>query len=277
MRKILFIFLLFFSLNLFGYNVTTFIDIPIDGTKEQMIKKLQQKGFDIVDYKKGILKGEFNGEESYIFIVTNRNKVYRICVRNINIYSEQQAIVKFNNLVKQFNNSNKYIPAFGCNIDNFIIKNTETNLWYKIEHKNKTYEASFIQVPPTDYLYELFINGINTNKFDEQYNDAIEVDSIDIIEYNKSWLNKIDYEFSDNFEYIYNDLNKSNYKFNSKYRALYFYLRSCLSLFIDDVINSNKSVWISLSNGSLIDYDYNKYYIYYYYDNLNNKSDGSDL
>ena len=60
-------------------EVTQFLGIPVDGSKTEMIKKLKEKGFqksEIAD----VLEGEFNGQDVYISVATNNNKVYRICV-----------------------------------------------------------------------------------------------------------------------------------------------------------------------------------------------------
>ncbi|MBQ2189824.1 MAG: hypothetical protein II452_03035, partial [Paludibacteraceae bacterium] len=57
---------------------TKFLGIPIDGTKQEMIQKLKDKGF-TYHYERGeeFLSGEFNGSDVHIFIATNNNKVYR--------------------------------------------------------------------------------------------------------------------------------------------------------------------------------------------------------
>lgn len=58
-------------------DVTTFLGIPVDGYKAEMKQKLIAKGY--VPQKVGtyeFLKGEFNGEDVQVTIVTNNNKVY---------------------------------------------------------------------------------------------------------------------------------------------------------------------------------------------------------
>ena len=58
-------------------DVTTFLGIPVDGYKPQMIQNLKSKGFITVQ---GVdaLTGEFNGTDVNVYIGTNNNKVYRI-------------------------------------------------------------------------------------------------------------------------------------------------------------------------------------------------------
>ena len=60
-------------------SVLKFVGIPIDGTKDKMIKSLENEGFEylsLLDY----LRGMFNGEEVTLHISTNRNIVDRIIV-----------------------------------------------------------------------------------------------------------------------------------------------------------------------------------------------------
>lgn len=61
-------------------DVTTFLGIPVDGTKAEMIEKLKAKGFTSHPYDEDALRGEFNGEDVRISVVTNNNKVYRVAV-----------------------------------------------------------------------------------------------------------------------------------------------------------------------------------------------------
>lgn len=60
-------------------DVTKFLGIPVDGYKPEMIKKLEEKGF-AYDKTNDLLEGEFNGENVYITVSTNNNKVWRILI-----------------------------------------------------------------------------------------------------------------------------------------------------------------------------------------------------
>ena len=53
-------------------DVTTFLGIPVDGTKTAFIQKLKAKGF--VSCPNYDLKGRFNGRHDYIDGQTNNNK-----------------------------------------------------------------------------------------------------------------------------------------------------------------------------------------------------------
>ena len=56
-----------------------FLGIPVDGTKSAMIQKLKAKGY-TYNATLDILEGEFNGQPVFISVVTENNKVYRICL-----------------------------------------------------------------------------------------------------------------------------------------------------------------------------------------------------
>lgn len=78
-------------------DVTKFLGIPVDGTKQAMIQKLKAKGF-TYNQKYNILEGEFNGENINIHIVTQGNKVYRIGVSDNSTRDEAQIRLRFNEL-----------------------------------------------------------------------------------------------------------------------------------------------------------------------------------
>ena len=82
-------------------DITTFLGIPIDGFKPDMITKLKSKGFSGQD----ILTGEFNGTNVNLHIVTNNNKVYRIMLADENGLNESDIKIRFNNLCQQFQNT----------------------------------------------------------------------------------------------------------------------------------------------------------------------------
>lgn len=63
------------SVTLFAQqDVTTFLGIPVDGSKSEMIRKLKEKGFRSSTDEDADLTGEFNGKTVYIRIVTNNTK-----------------------------------------------------------------------------------------------------------------------------------------------------------------------------------------------------------
>ena len=90
-------------------DVTTFLGIPVDGSKSEMKQKLVSKGF--VPKKVGeneFLEGEFNGTKVHVFIVTNNNKVYRIMLCDVITQNEADIKIRFNRLVNQFENNKRY-------------------------------------------------------------------------------------------------------------------------------------------------------------------------
>lgn len=128
-------------------DITKFMGIPIDGTKTAMIQKLKAKGF-TYNAKMDRLEGEFNGRDSYISVVTNRNKVYRIVVRDANYTSERDIKIRFNTLVRQFlENKQKYMP-FDI-VGNYLIDD-DVDVSYEITVHNKRFEAAFYQIAESD-------------------------------------------------------------------------------------------------------------------------------
>lgn len=121
-------------------NVTKFLGIPVDGTKSAMIQKLKEKGF-IYDATNDILEGEFNGQEVFVSVVTDNNKVYRICLFDKNETTESQIKIRFNKLCYQFENNKKYL-SIGTHQE---IGESEDISYEMLVHK-KEYQAAFYQV-----------------------------------------------------------------------------------------------------------------------------------
>ncbi len=126
-------------------DVTKFLGIPVDGTKAEMIQKLKAKGFTSTAYDPEILEGEFNGEKVEIHIVTNNNKVYRIIVADKSMRDEEQIIIRFNTLCRQFEKNPKYSRV----LDDQTIHDTE-NIRSGIKLRNKKYQAAYFQGDLTD-------------------------------------------------------------------------------------------------------------------------------
>lgn len=144
MKKMLFVavMLLFTFIANAQADVTKFLGIPIDGTKEEMIAKLKEKGFRLSIYNpdNNILEGEFNGFDVNVHIVTNKNKVCRIMVCDKNTQSGNSIKTRFNILCEQFKNNPNYIPFS----DNFKIPENE-DVKREILINKKKYEAIFFQ------------------------------------------------------------------------------------------------------------------------------------
>ena len=142
-------------------DVTTFLGIPVDGTVSSMKQKLVSKGF--VPKKVGtneFLEGEFNGCDVNVYICTNKNKVYRIMLADNNKVDEAQIKIRFNNLVKQFENNKRY-HAFA----DYSLSDKE-DISYEMGINNKEYVAYYLQ----DSVYENIGAEIQT-AMEEKYSD----------------------------------------------------------------------------------------------------------
>ena len=107
-------------------NTIRFLDIPIDGSRNIMIKKLEEKGF-TYDYENNLIKGTFNGEPSDISIFTSNGRVNRISVRSkaYDVLGVKQA---YNRLLLQFKSNPKYIALENYNLIPIGIVNMYFNL-----------------------------------------------------------------------------------------------------------------------------------------------------
>lgn len=146
LKKIVWFFmLLILPLALYAQkDVTQFLDIPIDGYKPEMIQKLKSRGYTINRDAKDILDGEFNGHEVNIFIAANNNKVWRIAVRDTYSTDETNIKIRFNNLIQQFVNNDRYSTEADSTIAKYIIPKEE-DISYEILVHKKRYEAVFYQ------------------------------------------------------------------------------------------------------------------------------------
>lgn len=121
--------------------VTHFLGIPVDGAKTEMLSKLQEKGFRVSTV--GDLEGEFNGRSVYLFVVTNRDVVWRIMVGDAFQSSKTEIVSRFNRLCYQFKNNQKYVPLR----DDQTIPDDE-DVSYEVTVYDKRYEATFYQKDP---------------------------------------------------------------------------------------------------------------------------------
>lgn len=122
----------------FGQNPMKFLGIPIDGSKEQMISALKNKGY-TYDVRNDYFTGEFNGKEVMIAIGTNNNKVYRIYVA-LNFVDEAQVKIDFNNLYNQFMRNGKYELNSGDKLSD------DEDISYEMTVHKKLYDVSFIPI-----------------------------------------------------------------------------------------------------------------------------------
>ena len=121
-------------------NVTTFLGIPIDGTKSSMIQKLQQKGF-VYNQKKDMLEGEFNGKDVSIEIDTQKGKVWGISVDYCKSLDSEVVKMTYEYLCSQFQNNPKYMV---------VLENTlpeSKDLDYEMTVNKRSYSSCYIQNP----------------------------------------------------------------------------------------------------------------------------------
>lgn len=120
-------------------DVTKFLGIPVDGTKSEMIRKLKDKGFTRVTQDASTLKGEFNGYDVYVTVVTDNNRVWRIMVTDAEPISATDIKIRFNKLCNQFENNPKYLTS-----NDYTIPQDEDIRYSKLLSQSR-YEAMFYQ------------------------------------------------------------------------------------------------------------------------------------
>lgn len=166
MKKLLFLLLAtLLTLSLYAQNdVTTFLGIPVDGSKSEMRKKLIAKGF--TPKKVGTneyLEGEFNGTDVHIYIATNNNKVYRIMVCDANTQDEADIKIRFNRLVNQFENNKRYTAIVEYTISDSV------NISHEMLVNKKNFDALFYQIPDTNKVDTIAFQNKIREKLLEKY------------------------------------------------------------------------------------------------------------
>lgn len=170
-------------------EVTQFMGIPVDGSPTEMIKKLKAKGFKtdegfMRDVKRGlidldgpeVLTGRFNGEKVRVFLVVEQNKVRRIYLADKNTRDETQIKIRFNTLVRQFENNDKYLYFYEQTIAD------DEDISYQMAVNKKRYEATFLQkgedgtVDEKRVVWFTIVQGSDGYKiamfYDNEYNRA---------------------------------------------------------------------------------------------------------
>lgn len=147
-------------------DVTQFLGIPVDGTRTAMIQKLKAKGF-TYNTQRDCMEGEFNGNDVFVYIVTYKNKVWRIMVmEKYSTTNEADIRIRFNNLCGQFRENEKYIPT--NNLGEYEICESE-RISIQMSLYNKRYEASYYQITSdTVAAQEWLLERISTNYTDEE-------------------------------------------------------------------------------------------------------------
>lgn len=188
-KTIHFFVLMCLSLKTYSQNdVTRFLNIPVDGSKFEMVQKLKQKGFTQSPIYKEELLGEFNGNNVFLTLNTNNNKVWRIIVADENVTNEANIKINFNNLLNQFANNQRYLTAKN---DNFTIPEDE-DISLEMTVKKKRYEALFFQKTiKYDSLYKEKELLLAKDKLDEKETGKLYDLTIELLKENSNCFNKI--------------------------------------------------------------------------------------
>lgn len=225
-------------------EVTKFLGIPVDGTKQSMIQKLKAKGF-TYDQQTDYLYGEFNGEEVRISVQTQGNKVWRIAVTEEIGRSENQIRIRFNNLVSQFENNNKYTSLK----DSQMLSDNE-DISHEISVHDKQYAAIFYQ-----YSKDApeFTDSLTIQKeYKERYAKELKQIEEYLSQFSEEQLENPTEEMEENSKKI------------SDWSA-----QSIIEMITD--LLYKKVVWFTIGGV------YGEYYITMFYENGYNEADGSDL
>ena len=170
-------------------EVTQFMGIPVDGSPTEMIKKLKAKGFKTdEDFMQAIklggvdwdgpewLIGRFNGEKVRVSLHVEQNKVWRIYLSDKDNRDETQIKIRFNTLVRQFENNDKYVYFYEQTIAD------DEDISYQMTVNKKQYEAVFGQkgedgtVDEKRIVWFTIVEGSDGYKiamfYDNKYNEA---------------------------------------------------------------------------------------------------------
>lgn len=163
-------------------DVTKFLGIPVDGNLHEMIQKLKEKGFVSSPFV-NVLTGEFNGEDVYLIIETDNNKVYCIDMEEENYRDERDIRIRFNNLCRQFMNDPLYVKTGD---DSMLIPENE-DISYEMTVNEKRYSAHFYQQvdlseETADFLVQSWKDFIRPKFSEEQLENPTEEIKKEIIE-----------------------------------------------------------------------------------------------
>lgn len=127
-------------------EVTTFMDIPIDGPVVSFISELQKKGFKYTpenNYQNTYaLEGVFNGQWAEIAVSADRNKVFGVGVI-IRVEGAENAKLQFNSLHAQMARNWKYL---NCQEPTVPFIADDVDIEHEVRYKKTDFRASFFQV-----------------------------------------------------------------------------------------------------------------------------------
>lgn len=197
-------------------DVVKFLNIPVDGSKSEMITKLKDKGFKY-DKERDYLSGVFNDQKVKLSVVALNNKVHRIVVIDEAGTDEAQIKIRFNLLCDQFANNDKYIGD--CETQKIP---EDEDVSYEMAVRKKSYQAVFYQKPDEEQLkkdfgtllYSKYTQAELESMNEDQQKEVEEMASkfyIERVEKKSVWF-KLTESYGEYFIVMYydNEYNKSN-------------------------------------------------------------------
>lgn len=145
--SIFYFLIIFVSVSLWAQKeVTTFMEIPIDGPVVNMISELEKKGFNYTPEKNYqnsyLLEGTFNGNWVDIAVHANRDKVNGIGVI-YKVIGAENAKLRFNSLHAQMAKSWKY---YNCQKASIPFIADDVDVEYELNYTKTEFDATFFQV-----------------------------------------------------------------------------------------------------------------------------------
>lgn len=230
--------------------------IPIDGPSAQFETKLKAKGFRYNSITEGY-KGQFNGRSVDVFVHTNHDIVDRVYVA-FPLTSEEDIRNEFNRLLKQFNDTGKYLDlSFNEEIPD------EEDISYEMTVNNKRYQASFTYFD-SDRNPATFIDtmiDLLSDYFTEEDRAELKSDIKRLVELPKEEQEAVQAEMMAKIQQMGTDTEADPEKA----------LRFVFSFFEGLKSMADGDVWF------MIHESYGRYQISLYYDNLHNQAHGEDL
>ena len=204
-------------------DITTFLDIPIDGNKKDLWNKIKEKRYKQTKFgNTKSLKGRFNGKDVFITIDTNGDKVWRVIVVDGVSYNKNSIATHFNNLCYHFQDSPKYLSSEN---GHQTIPDGE-DIDYEMKYNNKRYEAIYFQRPNKEMedslvnkpafgdLRPMVINGELDSLPEDKRNDIItdayykrylEIASKKLVWFKIQEFGTGEYRIAIYYENVYND------------------------------------------------------------------------
>ena len=239
-----------------------FLGIPVDGYKSEMIQKLRDEGYTYSkDGDEDVLTGEFNGTDVNIYIVTNKNKIWRVYIADDDTRDEYQIKLRFNTLCEQFEKNPRYTAI---SEDQKIPMDEDIS--YEMNVNDKRYEAAFYQIPDDPNLMKAIeelsarFDNLNSGQQDslayEQLSEAVDDLYSALFTYDAETFSKYDVDYLAHL--------------SSATEEEQLAMAKTLTEDIMSIL-SNRMVWFTISEYC------GGYYISMYYDNGYNKASGEDL